>query len=424
MLGRAATRLSTATLRATPSTVSQVRCMNLQEYQSKGLLEKYGCSVQKFILASSAEEAEQKMKNFKPAEYVVKAQILAGGRGKGRFIGGPSDFGGVHMSKKESDALYAVREMIGKRLVTKQTGKEGVLVEKVMIGEGVKIKRETYLAVLMDRETNGPVIVASPLGGVDIEATAEKNPEAIFKESIDISVGITDAQALKLAKNLQFSPDMQAAAAEEIKKLYELFLKVDATQIEINPFVETADKHVYCVDAKMNFDDNASFRQQEIFAMEDSSDKNPREVDAAKYNLNYIGMDGNIACLVNGAGLAMATMDVISLKGGSPANFLDVGGSVTDEQLGHAFRIITADPKTKCILVNVFAGILNCASIAKGLIAACRTGDGIKVPVVVRMEGTNVEEGKRLLRESGLRVITADGLDDAAEKAVAASLTV
>ncbi|KAF8372191.1 sucg-1, partial [Pristionchus pacificus] len=416
MLGRAAGRIASSHRRA--QILTQLRLLNLQEYQSKGILDRNGCSVQKFVTATSLKEAEEKLKDFSVYEYVVKAQILAGGRGKGRFIGGPKDLGGVHISYKPEEALSAAKEMIGRRLVTKQTPKEGVLVEKVMIAEGVTIKRETYLAVLMCRETNGPVVVASPAGGVDIEHTAEVSPELIFKEPINIREGMTDEQARRIARNLEFKGDLEEKAAVEIRRLYELFLKVDATQVEINPFVETDDGRVFCVDAKMNFDDNAAFRQKEIFEMEDTSDKDPREVAANKLNLNYIGMDGNIACMVNGAGLAMATMDAIKLNGGEPANFLDVGGSVSDEQIMKAFEIITQDANVKCVLVNVFCGILNCATFARGAISAFKNAT---IPVVVRLEGTNVEEGRRLLRESGLSVISADGLDDAAAKAVAAA---
>ncbi|PAV83706.1 hypothetical protein WR25_26625 [Diploscapter pachys] len=337
----------------------QRRHLNLQEYQSKQILDKHGCSVQKFIVANSKSEAERQVNKLGPCEYVVKAQILAGGRGKGKFPDGKPGLSGVYITYKRDEALDAVENMIGKRLVTKQTIKDGVKVDKVMIAEGVVIKRETYLAVLMDRESNGPVIVASPAGGMDIETVAEKNPELIYKEAIDIHAGITEEQARKIAKNLEFKGELLDKAAKEIIRLYNLFISVDATQVEINPFVETEDNRVFCVDAKMNFDDSAAYRQKEIFSMEDHSESDPREVEANKFHLNYIGMDGNIACLVNGAGLAMATMDVIKLHGGEPANFLDVGGSVTEDQVYHAFRIITSDPQVRCVLVNIFGGIVN-----------------------------------------------------------------
>ncbi|KJH41763.1 succinate-CoA ligase, beta subunit [Dictyocaulus viviparus] len=322
-------------------------------------------------------------------EYVVKAQILAGGRGKGHFINGRADIGGVFITLNRSEAVKAVDDMVGKNLVTKQTSKNGVKVKKVMVAEGVAIKRETYVAVLMDQQSNGPVVVASPAGGMDIEQVAEMTPNLIFK------------------------------VAKEIKRLYDLFIAVDATQIEINPFAETEDGRVFCIDAKMNFDDSAAFRQKDVFAMEDCSEQDAREVEANQYRLNYIGLEGNIACLVNGAGLAMATMDIIKLKGGEPANFLDVGGSVTEDQVFHAFRIITTDTRVKCVLVNIFGGIVNCVTIANGVVSACRKVN-LKVPLVVRLEGTNVDEARRILIQSGLPIIAAQNLSDAAEKAVAA----
>ncbi|VDO85970.1 unnamed protein product [Haemonchus placei] len=370
--------------------------MNLQEHHSKELLDKHGCRVQNFIVATSQHEADQKSKARGPIEYVVKSQILAGGRGKGRFINGKEGLGGVFVTRDRKQALDAVAEMVGKHLVTKQTPKEGVLVKKVMVAKGVSIKRETYLAVLMDRASNGPVIVASPAGGMDIEEVAEKTPHLIFKEPVNIATGITDEQATRIAKSLEFKGEL---AAHQIKCLYELFLAVDATQVEINPFAETDDGLVYCVDAKINFDDSAAFRQQEIFALGEKSEQDPREVEADKYHLNYIAMDGNIACLVNGAGLAMATMDIIKLKGGDPANFLDVGGTVTEEQVSHAFRIITSDPRVKCILVNIFGGIVNCGTIANGLVAACRKMK-LRVPLVVRLE-VDIFQANQALRSSG-----------------------
>ncbi|KAK0405177.1 hypothetical protein QR680_017841 [Steinernema hermaphroditum] len=396
---------------------TSVRNLNLQEYQSKELLEKYGCSVQRFFVADNINEAKNKFSDFNHYEYVVKAQILAGGRGKGRFVDGKQGLGGVYITKDKSKALDSVGEMIGRHLETKQTRPGGVLVEKVMVAESVPIARETYLAILMDREYNGPVVVASPAGGVDIEEVAEKTPELIFKEPIDIHKGISDEQCMRLATDLKFEGDLQKKAADQIRRLYELFVAVDATQVEINPFVETSDNRVFCVDAKLNFDDSASFRQRAIFAMDNNEEKDVREVEAHKYHLNYIGMDGNIACLVNGAGLAMATMDIIKLYGGSPANFLDVGGTVTEDQVYQAFRIITSDPAVKAVLVNIFGGIVNCATIANGVIKACERIQ-LSVPLVVRLEGTNVDEAKKLLQNSGLTIITADNLEEAAEKAV------
>ncbi|CAJ0579568.1 unnamed protein product, partial [Mesorhabditis spiculigera] len=395
------------------------RQLSLQEYQSKSILAKHGCVVQTFIVADSKEDAEKKLNGRHFDEYVVKAQILAGGRGKGRFIGGPKDLGGVYISNDKKDALNSIPEMVGRHLVTKQTSKKGALVDKVMVAEGVTIVRETYLAVLLDRDSNGPVIVASPAGGMDIEEVAEKQPELIFKEVIDITKGIAREQSMRLAKNLNFEGKLAESAADQIERLYQLCLAVDATQVEINPFVETSDGKVYCVDAKMNFDDSAQFRQKEIFEMGDRSDMDQREIEADQYNLNYIPMQGNIGCLVNGAGLAMATMDIIKLNGGEPANFLDVGGAVTEEGVFHAFRIITSDPQVKCVLVNIFGGIVNCATIARGIIAASQRIK-LTVPLVVRLEGTNVDEARKLIADSGLPVISAHDLNEAASKAVAA----
>lgn len=308
--------------------------------------------------------------------------------------------------------------MLGYKLVTKQTPKDGVLVNKVMIAEALDIVKETYLAILMDRAYNGPVIVASPAGGVDIEDVAEKTPHLIFKEPVNILKGITREQAQKIAANLDFKGPLLDKAAEQIEKLYDMFIKLDATQVEVNPFGETPDGRVVCFDAKINFDDNAAFRQESIFAQEDTAESDPREVLASKHHLNYIGMDGNIACLVNGAGLAMATMDIIQLHGGTPANFLDVGGSVKEEQVTQAFKILTDDPKVKAVLVNIFGGIVNCATIANGITSACRTIN-LKVPLVVRLEGTNVDEARHILSSSGLPITTAADLEDAAQKAVA-----
>lgn len=402
--------------RKLPSVQVPVRHLNLQEYQSKQLMNEHGIVVQSFRVASSTNEAEEILQSFHVDEYVIKAQILAGGRGKGTFSSGLK--GGVKLTKNPKDVPKLVDQMIGYKLVTKQTPKGGVLVNKVMIAEAVDIARETYLAILMDRESGGPVIVASPAGGVDIEEVASKTPDLIYKEIIDINTGITDSQAKKIAEKLNFKGDLVRQAAQQIAKLYHLFMKVDATQIEINPFGETKDKRVLCFDAKLNFDDNAEFRQKNIFAMDDHSESDPREVDAAKYHLNYIGMDGNIACMVNGAGLAMATMDIIHMYGGNPANFLDVGGMVQEEQVYQAFRILTSDENVKAVLVNIFGGIVNCAIIARGITNACRNIK-LKVPLVVRLEGTNVDEAKSILANSGLPIVTASDLDDAAKKAVA-----
>ncbi|XP_071961723.1 succinate--CoA ligase [GDP-forming] subunit beta, mitochondrial-like [Antedon mediterranea] len=400
---------------ALPS-VTQSRNLNLQEYQSKELMSKYGCTVQRFRVADSHKTIVKLAKELGADEYVLKAQILAGGRGKGHFE--PSGFkGGVKLTKNPEELSPWVEQMIGNRLITKQTPEKGVLVSKVMVAEAFDISRETYFAILMDRAHNGPVMVGSPEGGMDIEEVAEKTPELIFKIPIDIQIGITDEQAMEMASNLKFEGSLQREAAEEIKRMYELFLGVDATQVEINPFGETPDGKVVCFDAKINFDDNAEYRQKELFKLEDTSESDPREVQAASHNLNFIAMDGNIGCLVNGAGLAMATMDIIKLHGGEPANFLDLGGGVQENQVYEAFKLLNADKSVKAIFVNIFGGIVNCATVANGITAACR-GMDLKIPVVVRLAGMNVDEASRILAESGLPIQTSDNLDDAAKKAV------
>jgi len=391
------------------------RNLNLLEYQSKGLLQNYDVTVQKFRVASTAEEAVKIPQDFPCKEYVIKAQVLAGGRGKGHFDNGFK--GGVHLTKDPNKVPELVTSMVGNRLITKQTPPEGIPVSKVMVAEAIDIVRETYFCILMDREYNGPVIVASPDGGVDIEEVAEKTPERIMKMPVDINAGLTDETAGKVAAFLGFEGDLQSQCAEQIKRLYQMFLKVDCLQLEVNPLAETPDGIIYTADAKLGFDDNAQFRQKDIFDMEDTTESDPREVEAASWNLNYVQMDGNIGCLVNGAGLAMATMDIIKYYGGEPANFLDVGGSVQEHQVREAFRIISEDDKVKAILVNVFGGIVDCATIANGVVNACRSID-LKLPLVVRLEGTNVDNAKKILAESGLPILSATDLDDAAQKAV------
>ncbi|XP_068413632.1 succinate--CoA ligase [GDP-forming] subunit beta, mitochondrial isoform X5 [Eschrichtius robustus] len=338
------------------------RWLNLQEYQSKKLMSDNGVKVQRFFVADTDNEALEAAKRLMAArklveeckvsersplqdakEIVLKAQILAGGRGKGVFSSGLK--GGVHLTKDPKVVGQLAKQMIGYKLATKQTPKEGVKVNKVMVAEALDISRETYLAILMDRSCNGPVLVGSPQGGVDIEEVAASNPELIFKEQIDIIEGIKDSQAQRMAENLGFFGPLKNQAADQIKKLYNLFLKIDATQVEVNPFGETPEGQVVCFDAKINFDDNAEFRQKDIFAMDDKSENEPIENEAAKYDLKYIGLDGNIACFVNGAGLAMATCDIIFLNGGKPANFLDLGGGVKESQVYQAFKLLTADPK-------------------------------------------------------------------------------
>ncbi|CAH1103045.1 unnamed protein product [Psylliodes chrysocephalus] len=392
---------------------TQQRFLNLLEYQSKNLLRKNAIAIQDFCMVDKTGATE--LDNFHVKEYVIKAQILAGGRGKGHFNNGFK--GGVHITQNRNDISDIVKQMLGYKLITKQTPKDGIEVSKIMVAESVNIQRETYVCILMDRQRNGPVIIASPAGGVDIEGVAEKTPHLIKTIPIDIFEGITDEMANELADFLEFKGDLKSKASEEIKKLWNLFVAVDATQLEINPLVETDDNKVISVDAKLNFDDNAKFRQREIFNMEDVTESDPREVEASKHNLNYIGMTGNIGCLVNGAGLAMATMDIIKLHGGDPANFLDVGGGVKEDQVKAAFKIITSDDNVKAVLVNVFGGIVNCATIANGIIAALKTMT-LKIPLIVRLEGTNAIEARKIISSSGMNIITADNLDEAAKKTV------
>lgn len=388
----------------------------MQEYQSKSILEKHDVTVQKFVVADKVEDAANLSNKLKAAEYVVKAQILAGGRGKGVFDSGFK--GGVHLTTDPVEAQSLVGKMLNHRLITKQTPKDGIPVHHIMIAESVDILRETYLCILMDREHNGPVIIASPAGGMDIEDVASKTPEQIKTMPVDIFEGVTDSMAESLAEFLLFDGEKKQKAAQEIKNMWKMFLEVDATQLEINPFVETVQGQVVSVDAKIGFDDNAQFRQKEIFELDDTTESDPREVEASKYNLNYIGMDGNIGCLVNGAGLAMATMDIIQLHGGSPANFLDVGGNVQEHQVLQAFKILTSDENVKAILVNVFGGIVNCGTIASGIVNASKT-IGLNVPLIVRLEGNNVEAAKKIIADSGLPIQSATDLDNAAQKAVA-----
>ncbi|XP_055676665.1 succinate--CoA ligase [GDP-forming] subunit beta, mitochondrial [Lutzomyia longipalpis] len=393
------------------------RNLSLLEYQSKQLLDESGVSIQKFRMLEEKRNDADQLKDFQVPEYVVKAQILAGGRGKGHFDNGFK--GGVHLTRKAEEAVSLANKMLGQKLITKQTPEDGILVRKVMVAKSVDIVRETYLCILMDRAHNGPVLIASPAGGMDIEAVAEETPDKIKTLPIDITRGVTREQSLSVAEFLEFKGSLREKAAQEIEKLWQLFLKVDAVQIEINPLAETKEGEVISVDAKLNFDDHAKFRQQRIFDMEEETEGDVQEVEAAKYNLNYISMDGNIGCLVNGAGLAMATMDIIKLNGGNPANFLDVGGGVNEDQVLKAFQILLSDSKVKIIVVNVFGGIVNCSTIANGVVNACKTID-LKIPVVVRLAGTNAEEARQIVLSSGLNLIPATDLDDAAVKAVKA----
>ena len=392
--------------------------MNIHEYQAQELLQKFGVATPRGKVAFSPEEAEQIAREIAPAEIVVKAQIHAGGRGKGTFANGFK--GGVHVCRTPEEAREIARKMLGQTLVTHQTGPAGRVVNKVLVAEAAQIAREVYFAILLDRATAAPLIVASTEGGVEIESVAAKSPEKIIRESIDPLAGLQPFQTRKLAKQLQFESSQLKAASKLFDGLYRTFIGLDCSMVEVNPLVVTPKGEVLALDAKFNFDDNALFRHPEVAAMRDIAEEDPREVEASKHGLNYIGLDGNIACLVNGAGLAMATMDIIKFYGGNPANFLDVGGGATEEQVTEAFKILIMDKKVQAILVNIFGGIMKCDVIAQGIINAAKTVH-LSVPLVVRLEGTNVKKGKRLLKESGVALTTADDLADAAQKAVAAA---
>ena len=392
--------------------------MNIHEYQAKELLQKFGVATPRGKVASSPEEAEQIARELALSEIVVKAQIHAGGRGKGTFANGFK--GGVHLCKTPEEAREIARKMLGQTLVTNQTGPAGRIVNKVLVAEAAQIAREVYFAILLDRATAAPLIVASTEGGVEIETVAVKSPEKIIRESINPLAGLQPFQSRKLAKQLQFKSSQLKAASKLFDGLYRTFIGLDCSMVEVNPLVVTPKGEVLALDAKFNFDDNALFRHPEVAAMRDIAEEDPREVEASKHGLNYIGLDGNIACLVNGAGLAMATMDIIKFYGGNPANFLDVGGGATEEQVTEAFKILIMDKKVQAILVNIFGGIMKCDLIAQGIINAAKSVH-LAVPLVVRLEGTNVEKGKYMLKESGVALITADDLADAAQKAVEAA---
>lgn len=381
---------------------------------------KHGIRVQKGQTATTPEEAlavAKKLLSEGAKELVIKAQIHAGGRGKGHFDTGFK--GGVHVSEDPQVIADAAKGMLGNSLITKQTGPEGQVCKQVLIHEGIFFDDEYYFAILMDRAFDGPVIVASKEGGMDIEEVAESNPDAIVTVPVPIGSGITAEHTAKVGAALGLTGDVLKDAQQQMTNLYNLFMETDCTQIEINPLVVTRDGLVYCVDAKLNFDENAEFRHRDLFELRDTSMEDPREVAASKVGLNYIGLDGNIGCMVNGAGLAMATMDIIQMYGASPANFLDVGGGADENQVEQALTILTKDPKVEGILINIFGGIMKCDTIAAGVVAGAAKVD-LNVPLVVRLEGTNVEAGVKILQDSGLPIITATDLDDAAQKAVAA----
>jgi succinyl-CoA synthetase beta subunit len=392
--------------------------MNIHEYQAKELLQKFDVATTRGRVAATLDDAEQIARELGDIDIVVKAQIHAGGRGKGSFKNGFK--GGVHVRKTPDEVRDVAAKMLEQILVTHQTGPAGRLVNKVLIAESADIAREIYFAVLLDRATAAPLIVASTEGGVEIEAVAAKSPEKIIREPIDPLAGLQPYQARKLASQLGFESSQLKNASKLFQGLYRTFIAYDCSMVEVNPLVVTTKGEVLALDAKFNFDDNALYRHPEIAAMRDIAEEDPREVEASKHGLNYIGLDGDIACLVNGAGLAMATMDIIKFYGGEPANFLDVGGGATEEQVTEAFKILIADKHVKAILVNIFGGIMKVDIIAQGIINAAKTVK-LSVPLVVRLEGTNVERGKQLLKDSGIELIAADDLAEAAQKVVAAA---
>jgi succinyl-CoA synthetase beta subunit len=390
--------------------------MNIHEYQARELFAKFGVATQPGSVASTPDEAEAVASKL-GGKIVVKAQIHAGGRGKGTFKNGFK--GGVHLCDTPAEAKELAANMLGQVLVTHQTGPEGKEVGKVFVGEAVDIKRELYLAILLDRATSAPIVIASTEGGVNIEEVAEHTPEKILTVHINPALGLMPFQSRQIAATLGLTGPLMNQAAKLFANLYKLFIDSDCSMVEINPLVVTDKGELLALDAKFNFDDNALYRQPAVVAMRDKSEEDPREVAASEFALNYIGLDGNIACLVNGAGLAMATMDIIQYAGGSPANFLDVGGGATKDQVSAAFRIILGDPNVKGILVNIFGGIMDCNIIANGIVEAARE-TSLSIPLVVRLEGNNVEAGKKTLSESGLTLITGDDILDAAQKIVAA----
>jgi succinyl-CoA synthetase beta subunit len=392
--------------------------VKIHEYQAKQVLARFGVPVPRNGVAASAEEAQAAADALGTPVVVVKAQVHAGGRGKGRFQG--TDLGGVKVLKDRAQVADVARRMLGARLVTVQTGPEGTICRKVLVEEGLAIARELYLAVVLDRGRASPVVMASQEGGVEIEEVAAHHPEKILKEWFAPDQGLAGFQARRLGFALGLEKKVVPKFAALAQKLARAFVETDASLAEINPLVVTAEGNVVALDAKMTFDDNALFRRKEIEAFRDLAEEKPAEIEAKKFDLSYIKLDGTIGCMVNGAGLAMATMDIIKLQGGEPANFLDVGGGATQEKVTAAFKIILTDEHVRAILVNIFGGIMKCDVIAAGVIAAAREL-GLKVPLVVRLEGTNVEEGKRLLRGSGLAIEEASDLTDAAKKVVAAA---
>jgi succinyl-CoA synthetase beta subunit len=383
--------------------------MKIHEYQAKAILARYGVTTPRGEVAYTKEEAREAAQRLKSHVVVVKAQIHAGGRGKG---------GGVKLARSGDEAEDIAGHILGMNLVTPQTGPAGRLVKRVLIEEGLDIKRELYLGLLVDRASGLPVFMASAAGGMEIEEVAKENPDAILREAIQPVVGLQPYQARKIAFGLGLPGEVATHATPFFQALYRAFIDTDASLLEINPCVLTGDGKLVALDAKMTFDDNSLFRHPNLRELRDLDEEDPLEVEASKYGLNYIKLDGSVACMVNGAGLAMATMDIIKYAGGSPANFLDVGGGASAEQVKNAFRILMSDPSVRAVFINIFGGILRCDVLATGVVAAAKDLQ-LKVPVVVRMEGTNVEMGQKILRESGLNFTIADGMKDGAEKVVA-----
>jgi succinyl-CoA synthetase beta subunit len=384
--------------------------MKVHEYQGKELLSKYGVTVPRGQVVESADQVLAIVGRL-GLPVVVKAQIHAGGRGKG---------GGVKLARTAEEAVGHVRSILGMNLVTHQTGPEGRTVHRVLIEEGLKIKQEFYLGIVLDRAISQLVFMASAAGGMDIEEVAAHEPEKILKEPIDPAVGMTPFQARKLAFGIGLPREVANKAVKFMTALYRAYVELDATLLEINPFLLTEDGELYALDAKVNFDDNSMFRHKEFAELRDLNEEEPLEIEASKFDLSYIKLDGTIGCMVNGAGLAMATMDIIKLAGGEPANFLDVGGGASQERVENAFRILLSDPNVKAVLINIFGGIVRTDMVATGVVEAARK-IGVKVPVVVRLEGTNVERGREVIEQSGLGFVTATGMKDAAEKVVAAA---
>ncbi|MEM6972136.1 MAG: ADP-forming succinate--CoA ligase subunit beta [Pseudomonadota bacterium] len=394
--------------------------MNIHEYQAKEILKSYGAPVSRGIAVTDVADAAKAVEDLGGPVWVVKAQIHAGGRGKGSFKEADAgEKGGVRIATAEDDAIAFVQQMFGKTLVTHQTGPSGKQVNRIYLEEGAAIEKEFYLSLLVDRETSSISFIASTEGGMDIEEVAASTPEKILTFSVDPITGVMPYHGRKVAKALGLEGQAAKDCIKLIATLYKMFVEKDASLLEINPLILTKEGRLVCLDAKMNFDSNALYRQKDVSAMRDETEEDAKELEASKYDLNYIALDGEIGCMVNGAGLAMATMDIIKLYGSEPANFLDVGGGATKERVTEAFKIITSDPNVKGILVNIFGGIMRCDVIAEGVIAAVKEV-GLKVPLVVRLEGTNVDLGKEIINSSGLDVIAADNLADAASKIVKA----